>query len=131
MSRESRPSILIIDNDDGLVTALSTRLGHLGYECVTASTGAQGLAAFSARPFDLVITDLNMPSGDGVALTTTIRRTSDVPIVIVTGFHADYRRDVRAIENICVVEKPFDSARLIELVEAELVLAGCELPEAA
>ncbi len=119
-----RPVILIIDNDEGMTTALAARLEHAGYCCDTASCGAQGLARFKAGDVDLVITDLNMPAGDGVALCHTLRRTSDVPIIIITGFQAEYRRELRGIRHTTVVRKPFDSAQLLELIEADLIMSG-------
>ena len=85
------PTILIIDNDGGMVAAISTRLESMGYRCVTAGTGGQGIAIFREQTIDLVITDLNMPAGDGITLTRTLRETSEVPIIIITGFHDDVR----------------------------------------
>jgi DNA-binding response OmpR family regulator len=122
------PVILIIDNDDGVVHALATRLESAGYTCVRAGTGAQGLAAFKAKPIDLVITDLNMPAGDGVMLAREIRKTSLVPIIVVTGFREDFKRGMRGLENVAVLDKPFDSSTLLELVEAELVMQGVSIP---
>jgi len=126
---DSTATILIIDNDDGLVTAISARLEHLGYHCVKASSGAQGVAAFQEQRIDLVITDLNMPAGNGITLTKTLRRTSSVPIIIATGFHEEFGRELRSVKNVTIVEKPFSADQLIDLVEADLVMAGCELPD--
>lgn len=119
---ESSPRILIIDNDEGVVAAITARLESMGYQCVTASTGAQGIAAFRDQDINLVITDLNMPAGDGVVLTRTLRETSDVPIIIVTGFHDEYRSDLSSIPSVILLEKPFDSNDLIDIVETELAL---------
>lgn len=117
--------ILIIDNDDGVVAALSARLEVLGYTTITATTGAQGLSEFNEQAVDLVITDVNMPGGDGVQLAESIRQRSDVPIIFITGFHRDFRDGLSRIRNVTVMQKPFDSADLIDLVEAELVMSGC------
>lgn len=125
---ESTPRILIIDNDEGVVAAITARLESMGYQCVTAGTGAQGIAAFRDQDIDLVITDLNMPAGDGVTLARTLREKSDVPIIIVTGFHDEYRSELCSIPSVTLMEKPFDSNQLIDLVEADLVMTGCDLP---
>lgn len=125
---ESHPTILIIDNDEGMVAVLAARLQACGYRCVTAGSGAQGLAAFRGHDIDLVITDLNMPAGDGVSLARAIRRTSDVPIIIVTGYRDNYRRELRSIPNVALVEKPFESNQFIDLVDTALVLKGRPLP---
>ena len=122
------PVILIIDNDEGVVGALRARLESMGYACVTAGTGGQGLAAFDERSIDLVITDLNMPAGDGVTFAQEVRRTSDVPIIVVTGFREDYRSSMHGIENLTVLDKPFETGALLELVEAELAMRGVSPP---
>lgn len=122
------PRILVIDNDEGMVAALTARLEHAGYECATAGCGRQGLATFREGGVDLVISDLNMPAGDGVTLVRAIRETSDVPVVIVTGFQDEFRRQLRVIPNVTIVRKPFAADELLELVEADLVMTGRELP---
>lgn len=122
------PTVLIIDNDEAMVTALSARLDAGGYICETACSGAQGLAAFKRASIDLVITDLNMPSGDGIALSRAIRRVSEVPIIVLTGFHDEFRRELRDVSGVSVVHKPCVPSVLMELVEAELALSGISPP---
>lgn len=124
------PTLLIVDNDEGMTTALSTRLTSLGYRCLTASSGAQGISTCREQEIDLIITDLNMPAGDGVALAQTVRMFSDVPIVIISGFHDDFRERINQVSNVTVLPKPFDSGRLVDLIEADLIMAGCDLPTA-
>ncbi|MCP3905377.1 MAG: response regulator [Planctomycetes bacterium] len=122
------PRILIVDNDERIVRAIASRLENLGYECETACCGTEGLEGFRRQPHDLVITDLNMPAGDGIGLTEAVRALSPVPIIVITGFEAAYRPRLDQFENIAVLQKPFDTTDLIDLVEAELVMAGCSLP---
>ncbi len=124
MPIEHVPTILIIDNDEGVVSAIEARLASLGYQCVTACTGAQGVAEFHGRRIDLVISDLNMPAGDGVVLAGSLREMSDVPIIFVTGFSGEYNSRVSKIPDVTVLPKPFDSNDLVDLVETELVLHG-------
>lgn len=122
MAAAPRASILIIDNDEAMVEVLSARLEHAGYRCVKARSGAQGLAEFREDNFDLVITDLNMPSGDGVEVARSIRRTSEVPIIVVTGFSEHYRYEVRTINDVTILRKPFRTVELINLIEATVLL---------
>ena len=114
------PRILIVDNDDAVVRAIATRLDTLGYECVTAGTGAQGLSLFGEQDMDLVITDLNMPMLDGAFLLTEIRAISQVPVIVVTGFVNAYARTLMSHANVTVLRKPFETAALIDMVELEL-----------
>lgn len=120
MPSTTTKTILIVDNDPGAVTALTARLGSLGYRCTSAGCGSHALAQFEADPPDLVISDLNMPQGDGITLAESIRRSSRVPIILISGFKDEYRRQLRHIPDISFLHKPFDSAVLVELVEIAL-----------
>lgn len=117
-----KPTILLVDNDPDLVRALALRLESRGFRCLTAGTGGQALAAFSLGGIDLVITDLNMPGGDGLELTNALRRTSTVPIIVVTGYKNDFARRLRGVPNVVLLHKPFEVAELMNLVDAELLL---------
>ena len=128
MHDNQSPTILIIDNDEGVLSAISTRLEAIGYRCETASSGGQGLSMFDEGGVDLVITDLNMPAGDGVALASAIRARNSTPIIVVTGFHSEYSRELRSVEGLSILQKPFRTDELVELVEAELVMVGAQLP---
>ena len=115
-----QPTVLVIDNDEMLVQAVAIRLGQLGCRCVVAHSGAQGLSAFDHDEIDLVVTDLNMPDGNGVDLARHIRRGSDVPIIIITGFSQEYASRVSHIGRVTVIQKPFELEELLSLVELEL-----------
>ncbi len=116
----SKRTILLIDNDPDFTRALATRLICVGFRCVSAASGAQGLAEFENAHVDLIVSDLNMPGGDGVALAETIRRTSNVPIIFVTGFRDDFKFRLQLMENVTLIQKPFDSQKLIDLIAATL-----------
>lgn len=122
MATDPNPSILIIDNDEDVVRGVSMRLESLGHRCRTACTGAQGLAEFTSGGADLVITDLNMPTLDGISMVEKIRATSEVPVIIMTGFRAEFAKKLAGLANVTVIRKPFDSQELVDLVTAELVL---------
>ena len=120
MNDLAKASILIIDNDEGVVRAISARLSNLGYECSVARTGAQGLSAFADEPIDLVITDLNMPVLDGMGLVEKIREFSEVPIIVVTGYRKEYHDQINQMYDISVLEKPFSTESLLEMVDLAL-----------
>jgi CheY-like chemotaxis protein len=120
MSRESDATILIVDNDPDLRRVISLRLSRAGYSCVEAGTGAQALSEWRRRSFDVVVSDLNMPSGDGIALADALQRDEAVPIIFITGFRKDFKRRLRRVNNVSLLEKPFDPSVLIDLIEATL-----------
>lgn len=84
-----RRRILIIDDDPMVLFVYHDTLKDLGdeYEIVTTPSGLKALNEIKDKPFDLVITDLNMRDLSGVELTEAIRRTSpDTAVVWITAY---------------------------------------------
>jgi CheY-like chemotaxis protein len=78
--------ILIVDDDEGIRCALLAALSAMGYEAAAACSGLEALDVFVRNPFDLVITDLQMPGMDGWTLASLIKdRFPDTPVVLMTG----------------------------------------------
>src|SRR5688572_8872890 len=120
MNPNDRWTILLIDNDSELLRALTKRLGALGFLCLTATSGARGLEEFHGARVDVVVSDLDMPDGDGVELAEKIRETSDVPLIFITGHRDDFRRRLRSVTNVSTLRKPFDHKQLLELISSAL-----------
>lgn len=112
--------ILVVDNDSSVRRYLEHVIQGAGYLCVTAATGAQALAEWQERSFDLVVTDLNMPNGDGISLAKTLQRSEAVPIIFITGFAGDHQKGIAEVKGAAVIEKPFDSDDLLRLIEGKL-----------
>jgi CheY-like chemotaxis protein len=112
--------ILVVDNDPTVRGYLEHIIKDAGHVCVTASTGAQALAEWQERSFDLVVTDLNMPNGDGIALAKSLQRSEAVPIIFITGFAGDHAKGIGEVKDASVLEKPFDSDDLLRLIDARL-----------
>ena len=94
------------------------RLEDAGYACQTASSGAQALSLLRDMPFDLIITDLNMPCGSGSELIESVRQSPDIPIIVLTGF-ADHWMKQLGGKGVTVLRKPFDIQAILDLVELE------------
>lgn len=124
MRPNDRPRILVIDDDDRVMQAIITRLRSVGYDCLTAASGDEGLSRYSMSGIDLIITDLQMPGLDGIGLINLIRAASAVPIIIISGHPESYRRAMGALHDITLLAKPFETATLLRRVESELALAG-------
>jgi CheY-like chemotaxis protein len=121
MSSEHSPVILVVDNDPELRHVIAVRLTSAGYKCVEAGSGAQALAEWQRRSFDLVVSDINMPGGDGLALADALQRSEHVPIILVTGFREDYKKRLRRVKDVTVLEKPFELSEFLGIVEASLL----------
>lgn len=77
-------SVLLIEDDPRIRHMVRLLLQDEGFAVTEAPTGEDGLEALAATPFDVALVDLMLPGLDGFDVCRTIRRTSDVPIVVVT-----------------------------------------------
>lgn len=116
VSDQGRQSILVVDNDPSVLQALVARLASVGYCCESACSGGQALSLFQAHGADLVISDLNMPGGDGGSLADNLRRISDVPIIIISGFADASQTKLGDIKNVQFLKKPFETSQLLDLI---------------
>jgi DNA-binding response OmpR family regulator len=114
------PRILIVEDDPQLAALIGTLLNRNWFNCVIRRSGAQGIQTFLRDPVDLIITDLRMQAGDGIALIQAIRRNSRAPVIIITGFAAEYADQVRFLDNVALLHKPFDAQTLVELIDKAL-----------
>jgi len=87
-------SILLIEDDDRIRSALRLALEDEGYTVHEAASGETGLAAFAERPVGVVLIDVLLPGIDGFDVCRRLRQDSDVPIVMVTA--RDESQDVIA-----------------------------------
>jgi two-component system alkaline phosphatase synthesis response regulator PhoP len=76
--------ILVIDDEPKIVEICRDYLKAAGYDVVTAMDGEKGLAAARRDKPDLVVLDLMLPGMDGLDVCRTLRRESDVPIIMLT-----------------------------------------------
>jgi DNA-binding response OmpR family regulator len=80
-----RPTrILLVDDEQAILTLLSYPLAQDGYEVVRASDGVEALARFGETEFDLVVLDVTMPHLDGLEVCRRLRASSSVPIIMLT-----------------------------------------------
>ena len=76
--------ILAVEDDERIRSALKLALEDEGWTVEAAASGEDAIEAFDRHPVDVVLIDIMLPGIDGFELCRTIRRTSDVPIVMVT-----------------------------------------------
>ena len=76
--------ILLIEDDQALGRGIALALAGEGREIRVAATLAQGRAALGEEEYALVLLDLNLPDGNGLDFLTALRRTSGVPVLILT-----------------------------------------------
>ena len=122
MKKPSGPSVLVVDDDRMSMLMIARVASGLGCRCTTARTGATGWREFIRTPFDLVVTDLNMPGGDGAVLARRIREHGDVPVLLVTGLDeaSPVACGVDDLAGVEVLRKPMVPPRLREAMERRL-----------
>ena len=84
MRAPARTTILVVEDEPAIAEAIAYLLRDDGFQVVLADTGPGGLNAFETRAPDLILLDLMLPGLNGLEVCRTIRRTSKVPIIMVT-----------------------------------------------
>ena len=117
-----KKKILIADDEERIVKLVSDFLTASGYEVLSAADGRQALDIFNAHSdIDLAIIDIMMPEIDGWALTREIRKTSDLPIIMLSARAEEFDLLTGFESGIDeYVTKPFSPAVLVKRVDALL-----------
>jgi len=131
--RRTRPRlrILVADDETSIRGLMSLVLARSGYEVDAAEDGAIAWAALQAEPYDLLITDHNMPNVTGVELVKNLRSARmALPVVMVTGTMPSHELAQNpSLQIAATLEKPFAIADLLDTVEN--VLRATESPRVA
>ena len=118
----AKTHILLIDDEAIALSNLSHVLTREGYAVTACKTGEAGLRAMQTTAFDLVMTDLQMPGVDGMAVLRHVRaNTPDIPVIMITG-HATLDSAVDAMKAGAYhyIAKPFRLAEAREVVRGAL-----------
>ena len=121
VGNEDHQRVLLVDDEASIRRILETRLKMVGYDVYTAADGEEAVNAFNKYNPDLVVLDVMMPKMDGYGVTREIRRTSDVPIIILTAL-GDVSERITGLELGAddYVVKPFSPKELEARVKAVL-----------
>ena len=116
-------SILIVEDDAAFGMMLQTWLKKNNYEVVLATQYAQAKKEISSKKFDLILTDLRLPDGDGILLMTWVREQlkSRVPFIVMTGY-AEVQTAVSAMKlgAFDYLKKPINPSLLEEKIVAAM-----------
>lgn len=116
-----RPHILVVDDEPQITRVLRTSLSAQGYDIRVANSGEMALEIMKDWSPNLIITDLAMPSIDGVQLCREVRAVSQVPILVLS-VRDQERQKVEALDAGAddYVTKPFSMNELLARVRAHL-----------
>ena len=117
-------SVLIVDDEEIIRALLSDWLELAGYETHAASDGFEGLRLLGEYRPNLVISDIMMPEMDGYEFCRLVRKSTNVPIMMITGcymtkpFAGDDKEEVRRELGINdYMTKPFDMEEVLDRVD--------------
>jgi two-component system chemotaxis sensor kinase CheA len=118
------PPAAILVVDDSITTRTMERnlLEAAGYRVEVAVDGLEAWTALKSRPFDLVVSDVDMPRLNGFDLTARIRsdpRLAELPVVLVTALESrdDRERGIEVGANAYVIKSGFDQTKLLEIIQ--------------
>lgn len=125
----AKDKILIVDDEKKIVSLVRAYLERYGYQVVEAFDGHQALEAFRREAPDLVVLDLMLPGVDGLEVCRQIRRTSEVPIIMLTARDEDADKLVGLeLGADDYITKPFSPRELVARVRAVLRRAHPKTP---
>jgi two-component system response regulator GlrR len=122
----NKATILVVDDDQDILRLICMRLMAAGYQTLTASDGGEALLTLHMQRPDLVISDLRMPTLDGISLMESAHETNPtLPFIILTA-HGSIPEAVQATQKgaFSFLAKPFDSQALLQLVADGLRISG-------
>ncbi|MGN6122518.1 MAG: response regulator [Sphingomonas oligoaromativorans] len=117
-------SILTVDDSPSLRMAIRIALTGAGYSVTEAGDGSEGLEKALATPFDMIVTDLNMPVMDGLTMIRELRKApsmSGVPIIFLTTESDDaMKQQAKAAGATGWLVKPFVADQLVKIARKVL-----------
>ncbi len=121
------PTILVVEDETSIASFVAAYLRNAGYAVTTAATAQAALIHLAGESPALVILDLNLPDGDGVELCRRIRKTSDVPILMLTARDEDIDKIIGLeVGADDYMTKPFNPRELVARVKSILRRAAPE-----
>jgi DNA-binding response OmpR family regulator len=119
-----RSTILVVEDDDLQCELLETGLTRNGFHVVTTRTASGGFRLATQESPDVIVLDLGLPDGDGLALCSRLAdepATANTPIIIISGTtEKDIVRRSRASGGMFFLHKPYDPNTLLLLVNRAL-----------
>ncbi len=94
----ARPHILVVDDEENVLSTVQAILQQEGYEVDAASGGAEAITAIQSRHYDLVLTDLKMPMVDGLEVLSQVRKHSPETVTIMMTGYASLDSALEAVQ---------------------------------
>ena len=122
MSKEQRPRILLVDDEESIRSTVSMFLQLSGIDVIAASNGVEAISQIARQTPDLIVLDVLMPQMDGRETLRRLRQEGDwTPVILLTQVAGTAQR-IMAIEEGAddYLNKPFDPQELVARIRAVL-----------
>ncbi len=119
MSADRIPSILVVDDEPGILESLGILLRNAGFDTHTARGGRAGLEQLSALQPDIVLSDVRMPDVGGVEILAAARQqNADTPVILMTA-QATLQSAMQAVNEgaFYYIQKPFRNDELLAILK--------------
>ncbi|HBF31703.1 response regulator [Rhizobium sp.] len=117
-------NILTVDDSASIRMTTKIALTNAGYKVTEAVDGLDGLNKAKSAQFDLIVTDLNMPNMNGLAMIEALRKSpahTGIPIIfLTTESDADMKNRAKAAGATGWITKPFDADQLVKIARKVL-----------
>lgn len=129
----TKKTVLVIDDDERILSLLQETLMTAGYHALTAASGPEALARLTAEQVDAVISDIKMPEWDGLTLLQRIKAEwPDLPVIMITAYADELiRTEAERSGADGLLNKPFRIDRLEEMLSDALKRAAIASGDAA
>ncbi len=117
-------TILIVDDETVIVEVLRDVLQESGFQVIVAMDGMQGTMQANKYKPDLILLDISMPAGGGVAVYNRLKQsieTQNIPVIFLTAMPpADLESKIPFSKDVTVFRKPFKNKDLIDVINKTL-----------
>ena len=123
MGSNSKKMILVVDDDPDFVEIISQLLEFSGYKVTAAYEGIRAIELAHKKTPDLILLDLQMPSGTGQTVLKSLRgkdETRDIPVIVMTGMQASLEGETRQLGAQGFIQKPYNKEVLLGQIETLL-----------
>jgi DNA-binding response OmpR family regulator len=121
--RGTRHRILLVDDDERILRFARLKLMTSGYDVTTAMTGQGALTKIESEKPDVIVLDLKMPGMGGIKALKELRRTSQIPVIVITAA-TELVEEALGLGANTYLSKPFDPDELTRRIRTILENQG-------
>lgn len=111
--------VLVVDDEAAILRIIGTSLRLMGYDVISTGSGKDALKLSETEKPDIMLLDIFMPGMDGMEVLGTLRKTSNMPVIVFSA-HSSSREDALRLGADDFVSKPFTPEQMEKKISAVL-----------